>query len=370
MRVRLLTLFLTFAAAVSPPALAQAPVPTKLPPNKSQGHQRDFSFVVMPVPISDPMLGNGLAGGAVLFYKVGGSKRPWITGVGGLYTDTESYALAAFQRADFADDRVRVAAGAGGGVFNVEFFGVGSAAGRRGISVPIKQEAYGGLAKGMVRVAPHTYVGGQYRYLSMTTTIRIENLPLPDLEIPQRELQSATGSLGLTGEYDSRDDEFQPGKGLYATGTWMQAAENFGSDFDYGRVEATVNGYHRRGEKSVWAWRGSACWSGDGAPFYDICNYGMSNDLRGYPAGQYRDHALFAAQVEYRRRLFGRFGAVAFAGVGAVAPDFGELGEDLLPGAGIGLRWQASKKYGVNVSIDYAVGKDSDALYFYVGEAF
>ena len=44
--------------------------------------------------------------------------------------------------------------------------------------------------------------------------------------------------------------------------------------------------------------------------------------------------------------------------------------ERALPAAGIGLRYEASRQYGLNVSIDYARGRDSDAVYFYIGEAF
>ncbi len=46
------------------------------------------------------------------------------------------------------------------------------------------------------------------------------------------------------------------------------------------------------------------------------------------------------------------------------------LKETQLPSAGAGLRWMASKKYGVNVSVDVAVGRDGHAVYFYIGEAF
>ncbi|WP_265468552.1 hypothetical protein [Arenimonas daejeonensis] len=41
-----------------------------------------------------------------------------------------------------------------------------------------------------------------------------------------------------------------------------------------------------------------------------------------------------------------------------------------LPSGGAGLRFRASKTYNINISLDYAVGRDSEALYFYIGEAF
>ncbi len=43
---------------------------------------------------------------------------------------------------------------------------------------------------------------------------------------------------------------------------------------------------------------------------------------------------------------------------------------DLLPSFGGGLRYLLSPDNQLNIGIDYAVGKDSDAFYFYVGESF
>ena len=132
-----------------------------------------------------------------------------------------------------------------------------------------------------------------------------------------------------------------------------------------------MNGYRPAGSQATLAWRASLCSVGDATPFYDLCSFGTANDLRGYVAGQYRDHAMYAVQAEYRRHLFWRIGAVAFAGLGEVGPSFKRMTtENLLPSAGLGLRFQASKTYKVNASIDYAWGKDSQALYFAIGEAF
>ena len=74
--------------------------------------------------------------------------------------------------------------------------------------------------------------------------------------------------------------------------------------------------------------------------------------------------------VEYRRSLFGRFGAVAFVGAGAVADTFGNLfSRTLRPAGGVGLRYLALRASGVNISIDYAWGKSgSGGLYGYIGD--
>jgi len=72
-----------------------------------------------------------------------------------------------------------------------------------------------------------------------------------------------------------------------------------------------------------------------------------------------------------RRHLSWRLGAVAFFGVGEVGKTFGDFdGSHLVPGGGIGLRYQVTKKNHLNLRADYAWGKNSRAFYMSVGEAF
>ena len=329
------------------------------------------SFVAMPIPLANPAIGNGLGVAALAIYQPGGSARPWTSGVGGLYTDTKSWGVAAFQKAYLGGDKYRITAGVGTGVFNVDFFGIGSNAGSQGRSISLEQKSVGGLAEVLMRVQDHIHVGLRYKYIKMDTTVDTPGTFLPDFELPEIELESQVSQLGLAGEFDSRDSEYNPRNGVYANAQWMYASDALGSDFEYPRITAAVNGYHEVNDKTVLAWRGSLCRSGDGAPFYDLCNYGQNNDLRGYSSGQYRDHAMFAVQAEVRRNIYKRLGGVAFVGVGEVASEFSKINtKDLLPAAGVGVRFEASTKYKVNVSVDYAVGDGTSALYFYIGEAF
>ena len=60
-----------------------------------------------------------------------------------------------------------------------------------------------------------------------------------------------------------------------------------------------------------------------------------------------------------------------FAGVGGIAPSIEDLDNTtMLPSAGMGLRYLAAKENGVNLRLDWAIGKDTDAIYFGIGEAF
>ena len=80
---------------------------------------------------------------------------------------------------------------------------------------------------------------------------------------------------------------------------------------------------------------------------------------------------MYAAQIEYRARLWRRLGAVVFAGVGCGRGLFRKLDSgDTLPAGGVGLRFLASTEQRVNVSLDFAVGRDESTFYVYIGEAF
>lgn len=115
----------------------------------------------------------------------------------------------------------------------------------------------------------------------------------------------------------------------------------------------------------------NSCFADGDVPFYDLCLLGQFQDLRGYETGQYRDRSLLTAQAEYRAELWWRFGMTAFAGLGEVAPAFDAFSaDDVLPSAGVGLRFTLAARNHVNLRVDYAWGKRSNALYISVGEAF
>ncbi len=80
---------------------------------------------------------------------------------------------------------------------------------------------------------------------------------------------------------------------------------------------------------------------------------------------------MLAVQTEYRLHIRNRWGAAGFVGVGQVAPSFGEFStDDILPCGRVGVRFRVTKESRIDLSLDYAVGKDEGALYVDVGQAF
>jgi outer membrane protein assembly factor BamA len=326
-------------------------------------------IVVAPIPIVNPTFGVGLALGGMYLYQLDPESQPSFTAAGGAYTDSESYAFALGQAAYFNDDAWKIKAGAGVFDVNVRFYGIGRFLGDRDVSIPLNQEGWAAGIRALRRIKGDWYVGLQYWFLRITSRFDTSDV---DFDLPPAiQLNSQVAGLGAMLEYDSRTNRFNPSDGKLFNVTWSDSREAFGSDFDYAAGKTDFNLYHQLKEGKVLAGRGTLCMTPGDAPFYALCKFGQGVDLRGYVGGRYRDERMATLQGEYRWRFAKRWGVVAFAGVGEVAPSWGDFNlDDLLPSAGVGLRSKLSKTTGLNLSVDYAVGKDSDAWYFYVAESF
>lgn len=342
-----------------------------IPATKATAASAKPDLLIVPIPQVSPAIGTGVTLGGGLFYNPNGSKEPWITGGALMATSNGSWAVGAGHKMAWAKDRFRLTAFAGYGDVNLRFYGVGPVAGELNQSVDINDQGVVAFVDPQMRVAPNLYIGVRALFLDLKIRLRRNQDNPSGIELPERDADSRLVQTGPVLVYDSRDNSLTPHNGIYAQASWLFGLPGLGSDFANDRVNLFANIYRSVGPKTVFAARVSTCAASRGSPFYDICLYGASSDLRGYEAGRFRDNASWATQAEIRQGLKGRFGIAAFAGVGGIAPSFGDLGESkILPAAGVGLRWQASKQTPINLRIDYAVGRDSNALYVSVGEAF
>jgi len=363
------------AAAFLPAAVAHAAEPTQVEQvaddiNTGAAIRKSTNFLIVPLPQINPALGNGVTLVASAFYSPVQGGRPWVTGVAGMYTSEGDWAAGVAQQADLFQGRLRLLGFAGEGDFNLRFFGIGQAAGATGRSITLDERGKFVMASALYRTFGPLYLGLKYKYLDLDSTLANPLRPGNPI-VPKLELNTAVSGLGPAFEVDTRNSEFMPKTGYYVTGQWLYFNSGIGSDFAYNKLNIAANLYHSFGQNTVLAARVSTCNVSQDAPFYDLCFFGSQNDLRGYEGGQYRDHTMMATQVELRQHLFWRIGAVAFAGVGAVAPDYGQITDSrALPSGGIGLRFQPTAKTPVNLSLDYAWGRGSQGLYLYLGEAF
>lgn len=333
--------------------------------------KKKSDLLVVPIPQSSPSLGTGVTGVGALFYNPNGSKEPWTTGIAVMATSNGSWAAGAGHKMAWGRDRFRLTAFGGYGNVNLRFYGIGPVAGELDKSVNINDTGIVAFADLETRIAPNFYIGPKLLFVDLKISLRRDQVVPPEITLPTRDFESRLVQIGLAATYDSRDSSLYPRNGLFGQATWMFGTKAMGGDFSNDRLTLAGNVYKSIGERTVVAARLSVCAVSKDSPFYDICLYGSSSDLRGYETGRYRDRASWATQVEVRHRLTGRFGLAAFAGVGGIAPSLGAIGDSkILPAIGAGLRWQVSKETPINLRIDYARGKDSEALYISVGEAF
>ncbi len=242
--------------------------------------------------------------------------------------------------------------------------------------MPLNTTGSAGVAEFLYRLRKSVYVGARGQYRNLKLSINQDKLGDSDItfqppaqivtvidEISAQLFQQRTVSLGPRFQWDSRDDVFYPKRGVFMDSSLDLFSQSLGSKFTYQYAKVAFNKYVTLSKHQVLAVRGMACAAnGDRVPIYDLCLFGATNDLRGYPAGRYQDRRMFATQAEYRlmfpvQGFLGRFGVVAFAGFGAVGDTFGDIGtSDLLPAGGGGLRFRLTKKNPINFRVDYGIG--------------
>jgi hypothetical protein len=365
------------AAACCIAAAAHAAEPSQLArdigvdPSKELADSSLFEDVVVaPIPISNPTVGTGLAVVVMPFYHLGPESPLSNTAIAAGYTSSGSWALGAAQTTRLRGDALRIDGFLAFIDLRYRFFGKGSDAGSAGQSVPIEQKATAFVPELLFQVRSHAFLGVRYRGVRVETSLDASEVPpalAPFLDLTGTIVSSGIGPVAVL---DTRDNDMNPASGWLADFRGNFAEHSIGSDSSYRSFTLGVNHYRRLGP-GVLALRGYACGASERTPLFDLCLYGSGSDLRGYEIGRYRDRSMFTAQAEYRFPLGGRFGAVAFAGTGKVAPTFGDMGsQPTLPSIGAGLRWLASAKARVNLSLDVARGRDDTSGYIYVKEAF
>jgi outer membrane protein assembly factor BamA len=348
---------------------------------------------VAPIPISSPAIGSGLewaVGYMFPFSKDDKVSPKSVLGVGGLFTNNGSRALAMGGRFYLKQDKYRFTFAVGGAKINADIYGVGKLAGDRGLFLPLTATGSAFIVEPLfVRLGKSFHLGARFQYRDLTLKLNREELNLPDGVEPPESLQEIinevaadlfkqrTIAIGPRFQWDTRDNTYYPRKGIFLDSGIDIFAEAIGSKYTYQYYKFAFNKYAGVGKANVIAFRGMACAAaGDHVPIYDLCLFGSSNDIRGYAAGRYQDRRMFATQAEYRlnipsQNFIGRFGVVFFGGFGGVAKRFSDMAwGDLLPAGGGGLRFRLTNKDRVNFRIDYGIGRVGHTFTMGVGEAF
>jgi len=318
-------------------------------------------------------VGTGLILAAGYVFKLNQNDKlspPSVLGAVGAFTNNGSRGGGVGGRLYFGENKYQTTFAVAKGRVNYDFFGIGRLPGSPSVSVKIHQSGTVFFGEFLKNVWKNVFVGPRYQHRKLNARLGGERTP-GGFEIPAIDLQATTVAIGIHVQRDLRDSTFYPTKGTLfnLTGDFFDQA--WGSKRQYQTYKLSYSGYRALGEKQVFAYTGMICSANQNVPFYDLCFYGTNNYLRGYTGGEFQNRRMFATQAEFRRKLKGRFGLVAFGGVGSVARRWNEFRSDqFLPAGGAGLRFTLDKKNHINYRIDWAVGREGHTLTIGVGEAF
>ena len=328
--------------------------------------ERNLKFAGIPIPGYSDVLGFNLGIVAMSYYKMDrydDDLPPSSTGVFGFYSENNSWMGAAFQKFHLDGDKWRVTAALGKGSVKYQFNPASIGPGFPDVFVDYTTATDFVFAQGSRRSWGDLYLG--LAVLSWSAKVNVE----PD--VIETENERYTGP-GFTAEWDRRDHIMYPTSGYVAEGRYLVFDDTFGADRDFQKLHLTLNGYRDLGDSTrVMAGRILHDAAYGDVPFSAQSIVNGNRNLRGYSNGRHRADQLMMVEAEYRWNFAGRWGAVAFAGLAWSADDLSEMSlGDTLPASGLGVRFRIIETYKINARIDYGWGKDDQAVYFSIGEAY
>ena len=324
-------------------------------------------FVVVPIPTSNPTLGTGLVGGAAYFYSQSEEQKSIqpasLTGIGGLYTDNDSKALAIVQQNYWRSNKWRFTGAAGAADLRLSLLSPDGAGSFAQLDWRVKGQFAYARVSGQVR--PNWYAGLLGRLVDAKQSLETP-LDIPEFDLIDQPYTSSIG-LGIYAEYDTRDMPTNAYSGRYLKAEALFNDESIGSKRTYQNYSLTFNSYHQLSDSLVIAWQLQGCTRGGRVPLWDACTV----KLRGFAATDYLGTSSYSGQVEARWRLSERWGLAGFGGGGYSLNALGQAdGRDAVESYGAGIRFMVLKSKRVNMRLDFARSGDSEAIHFTVGEAF
>ena len=322
------------------------------------------NFVVVPIPISNPTLDSGLVLGAAYFYPQTAEQKQAqpasVTGGAAMYTANDSRAAALVQQNYWRNDRWRFTGAVGAADLRLSLIAPDEVSGTASVDWRISGKFF--LARLSRRISGDWYGGFYARSVDANQGLSFGG-ETPDFDTG--DVRSA--GLGMTVEHDSRDLPINTYTGRYLKIDALFNDEAVGSKDTYQSYDVSFRSYHEMTDSSVLAWEALGCLREGTVPLWDSCRI----KLRGFSATDYLGLVSWSAQAELRWRMSRRWGLVAFGGAGEVANSFsGFRDRESIPSYGAGVRFSVLPAQRINLRLDYAKSRDSDAIHFSVGEAF
>lgn len=194
--------------------------------------------------------------------------------------------------------------------------------------------------------------------------------------------QYTLSGLSVNFLYDTRDNQINPYKGIYANVNYRINPTFLGSTASSSTLWLEFRTYvglsKNKPRHLVGFWTFGEFLISGKLPYLTLPYLGDDQRARagrGYTNGRYRGHNMVYGEVEYRFPIWpcsNIIGGVLF--VNAVTTDNPDrnvkLFEYIRPGIGFGIRVMVNKYFRTNINLDYAFGMKSSGFYFSGQETF
>jgi len=393
---RLITILLLSIGTLAS-AQTEQPDQTRPSPEKKSvmidtlDHQLDFSryliemhgFIPWPSIISEPALGDFGLAMALVFISPQASARakanyafPDITGIAGMWTLNNSWAVAALRQGTFPKAKMRYKIAGGYAPLNVEFYRTINTeiTGERTRSFLfnlkssfIITEASKNIWKDKVFLGlNYTFAHTKVDYdLNIGDTLQmiIDYFQLDTL-FDKEKLRSNVGNLGFFAEWDNRNTIFTPDKGIRFRATATLGRDWLGGDDNYEQIEIFTNVFFQPFKPWVCGFMANWNMMSDEAPFYMLPYLNM----RGLPAAQYQGQHALSFETEQRVDILPRWSVVGFVGTGRTFSTNEYLEDDNWYWAGgAGFRYLIARLFKIRMGVDIARGPERFAYYIVFG---
>jgi len=329
-----------------------------------------YGFLPVALPITEPAVGYGAAGGlAFISQPLGAAEagygRPNVTMIGGMGTENGTWGSFIGDLRHWKDDRVQTLGGLLYSSVNLDFHGIGDDSLLADDPLRYNLEPKGGFAQGKYRLGNSRFWAGvSYAYATTDVTFDASD-GTPGL--PDYEERSTVGGLTPSFSFDTRDNIFTPTRGTFVELSGGFFGEALGGDDEFQRARVIAMQFFPLSPKWHLGLRAEAAASFGDTPFY----LRPFIYLRGAPVMRYQGEEMAQIEAELRWQFWKRFSLVGFAGGGAVWNDFEQFDDSLaIVTGGAGFRYEIARKYGIHAGADVAFSEDNTAVYIQVGSAW
>ena len=329
-----------------------------------------YGFLPIVLPITEPAVGYGAAGGVTFISQPlgaaeAGRGRPNVTALGGMGTENGTWGAFVGDMRHWMDDRLQTLGGLVYASVNLDFHGIGDDSVLANDPLRYNLEPKGGLIQAKYRLGDSRFwAGASYAYSATDVSF---GTPPGTPGIPAYDERSTVAGLTPSFTYDARDNIFTPTRGTFVELTGGFFSKAFGGDDEFQRVRLISMQLIPLNPDWYLGLRGEAAASFGDAPFY----MRPFIYLRGVPVMRYQGEETAQIEAEVRWQFWKRFSLVGFAGGGVAWNDFERFDDSrsVTTGGG-GFRYEIARKYGIHAGADVAFSKDNAAVYVQVGSAW